>query len=57
MCPRGRPRGLHLWFEPKRAFGSENLLLGVLSKILADLKTNFTTFELSTTFRFKELAA
>ena len=39
-------------FSFERAFRSEIFLLDFFSKILtADMKTNFTKFELSTTFR------
>ena len=37
--------------ELKRAFGSKNFERDFFSRILTDLKTNFTKFELSTTFR------
>ena len=46
---------LVIQYSSKGNSGRAKFLLGFLSKFLTDLKTNFTKFELSTTFRSQDL--
>ena len=47
--------GLVIQYSSKENSGRRKFMLGFLSIFLTELKTNFTKFELSTTFRCQDM--